>query len=487
MFCKKASHPSIGRNTAVDPHAASEADAALAPGAACSGLTRRRVLGGTALAAGMLPLLRAPGLLAAPGILEADEALAMAEARRDELLDLLSRLIRIRSLSGESADVAQGVVADYLATLPYRVEVSRDRPSDYEDHAEYMPPSPPGDGPFVNVVGRPARSASRFALFSHIDTHHVEEGWISDPFEPVLRGSRLYGLGVADDKGGIAAMLIAAACLAELDGQAPVVISSHGKGGGSRGSLPVFQRMSETGEGIDAMLYLHPAETGRGLADIKHAVRGVLDLSISVSGWQGEPLEIGLPDSALWDEGGDALRYLVGFLDHLRDGVLAGVEMNVGHLEAGERPGAVPSSARAELRLLFDGAYTWRELFAAVRDEAARFPRRPGGAEQSFAIETASLGRHSNAGAVAWDAPTTLALRASIEDVTGRAPDAYPNHYGGDIRYPLRLLGAPSFGIGSLGGNFYGPNEWIDVDDLVRLVAVTVLTLSRWGGGARVA
>ena len=76
--------------------------------------------------------------------------------------------------------------------------------------------------------------------------------------------------------------------------------------------------------------------------------------------------------------------------------------------------------------------------------------------------------------------PRSRVLRRSIEEVTGKAPKAYPNHYAGDIRYPIRLLGVPAYGIGSVGGNFYGPNEWVDVDDLVRLVAVLVQTLSGW-------
>ncbi|MEE4279967.1 MAG: M20/M25/M40 family metallo-hydrolase [Halieaceae bacterium] len=441
-------------------------------------MTRRRVLQSAVVAAGSLPLLTPIGAGAAA--LGAEEALAMAEARRDELLELLSRLVRIRSLSGESGDVAQGVVMDYLAALPYAVEESRDRPSDYIDHPEYMPPSPAGDGPFSNVVARPTNGGSRYALFAHIDTHRVEEGWVSDPFEPVVRGSRLYGLGVGDDKGGIAAMLVAAAALSDHAGLAPIVISSHGKGGGSRGSLPVFQRMGEAGEGIDAMLYIHPAETGRGLADIKHAVRGVLDFRVEVEGWQGTPLEIGLPDSALWRDGGNALTYLGGLLEHLRAGPLAAVEVNVGRLQAGERPGAVPSSARADLRLLFDSRFTWRELLASVRREIASYVADPAKGGSRYTVRAESLGRHSNAGEVSWDAPSTLGLRSAIESVKGRAPQSYPNHYGGDIRYPLRLLDAPSFGIGSLGGNFYGPNEWIDIDDLVKLVAVVILTLSNW-------
>lgn len=450
------------------------------PGPAHPCAARRRLLSLAALGAVTLPLGSPRGLLAAVDAIGPADALAMAKSRRAELVDLLSRLIRIRSLSGESADVAQGVVMDYLGALPYRVEASRDRPSDFVDHAEYMPPNPPGDGPFVNVVARPETGGSAYALFSHIDSHLVEEGWITDPLEPVIRGSRLYGLGAGDDKGGVAAMLVAAAILAEAGGPSPIVICSHGKGGGSRGSLPVFQRLRDGGERVDGMLYVHPAETGRGLADIKHAVRGVLDFSLEVRGWEGEPLEIGLPDSALWRDGGDALVRLSELIEMLKAGVLAGVDVNVGRLEAGRRAGGVPASARAEIRLLFDGDYTWRGLMDAIRAEAAAVTTAGSASSQRYAVDARPLAMRSNPGAVPWDAPMTRDLRRAIESVTGRAPDAYPNHYGGDIRYPLRLLGAPSFGIGSLAGNFYGPNEWVDIDDLVRLVAVVVLTLSSW-------
>lgn len=444
-------------------------------------LTRRRLLGSAAMGLAALPLMSSSPLLAADaGPIGAAEAMAIAESRRGELVDLLSRLIRVRSLSGEAGDVAQAVVMDYLAALPYDVRASRDRPSDYTGHAEYMPPNPPGDGPFTNVVARPTGSGSRHALFAHIDTHRVEDGWQSDPFEPVLRDGRLYGLGASDDKGGIAAMLIAAAALSEKPGLAPVVISSHGKGGGSRGSLPVFQAMQDAGESLDALLYVHPAETGRGLADIKHVVRGALDFELTVSGWEGDPLEIGLPDSALWGEGGDALARLSAIIEYLRSGVLSGVDVNVGRLEAGERPGGVPARASARIRLLFDGDYTWRGLMDSVNRELESTTAVEQEGRNAYTVTAEPLGMRSNPGAVPWDASSTKTLRAAITSVTGRAPASYPNHYGGDIRYPLRLLGAPSFGIGSLGGNFYGPEEWVDVDDLVRLVAVIILTLSGW-------
>ena len=101
-------------------------------------------------------------------------------------------------------------------------------------------------------------------------------------------------------------------------------------------------------------------------------------------------------------------------------------------------------------------------------------------ADSSYEFSLDTIGYRTNPGAADWEAPVSRVLSNSIEEVTGRAPDAYPNHYAGDIRYPIRLLGVPAYGIGSIGGNFYGPNEWVDIDDLVRLVAVLIQTMAGW-------
>ncbi len=445
-------------------------------------LTRRTFLGAGAAGATAWSLARAQMLDTSEfGSITAKEALSMARRRRTELVDLLSHLISVRSHSGETAEAAQEVVKEYLANLPYRVETSADKPSQFTEHAEFMPPDPPGDGPFINVVGRPLDGfGARLAIFAHVDSHIVENDWDTDPYQAVIDNGRLYGLGSADDKGGVAAMLIAAAALADAGGPAPIVISHHGKGGGSRGSLPVFERLKNSGDKVDAVLYAHPAETGHGLDDIKHIVRGVLDVTLTVDGWRGEQLEIGLPDSALWSDGGNALETCWTIINHLRDGVLRDSEVNVGRFEAGNRTGSVPDQAHAEIRILFDGEQTWMELMASMQNELDSFSATLPVGGGTFRVSIDSSGMRTNPGAVAWDDPSCRVLRRAIEEVTGKSPASYPNHYGGDIRYPIRLLGTPAFGIGSLAGNFYGPNEWIDIDDLVRLVAVLILSVSGW-------
>ena len=413
--------------------------------------------------------------------IDSNEALELAESRRQELVDLLSQMVSIRSLSGESAAVAQGVVKEYLSQLPYRIEESTDRPSRYVDHPEYMPPNPPGDGPFVNVIGWPENAASRqFAMFSHIDTHSMDDGWNTEPFTPVIQDNRMYGLGTSDDKGGVAAMLVAATALAEKGETLPVVMSLHGKGGGSRGSLPVFDRLSGTQHGIGAVLYVHPAETGRGLDDIKNAVLGVCDFELSVNGWRGPLMEIGSIDSPEWGEGGNALDMCWQVLERLRRSAFSDVQFNLGVMDGGDRVGSVADQASARFRLKFDGESTWTGLLESAREAIAELRGEPGFDDERYEIMINPVGYRTNPGAADWDAPVSRVLRDSIESVKGRAPSSYPNHYAGDIRYPIRLLGVPAYGIGSLGGNFYGPNEWVDIDDLVNLVAVLIRTMSGW-------
>ena len=442
-------------------------------------ISRRKFVNTTAAAAVGMTLL--PSMATGAQLKPSDKALKLAEKYRSELLDLLQKLIAVPSIGGESAANAQEVVKNYLKRLPYRIEASADRPSLYEGHPEYMTPNPPGDGPFVNVVGWPRQqSPSTFAMFSHIDTHTVEEGWSSDPLIPRLVGNKLYGLGTADDKAGVAAMLVAAAALAGKGSPLPVVMSLHGKGGGARGSLPVFDRLSKADHQIGAVVYVHPAETGKGLVDIKNAVQGIADLQLQITGWRGEALEIGSIDSAEWDKGGSAVDRSLELLDHLKKTVFKDVLVNIGIIRGGDRIGSVADEVTVTFRLKFSDQHTWKALVAEANRTIDEFIAARSTPSHAYKAELTSVGYMTNPGAADWEAPESKLLRAAIADVTGIVPTAYPNHYAGDIRYPIRLLDVPAYGIGSVGGNFYLPNEWVDVDDLVRLVAVLIETMNGW-------
>jgi acetylornithine deacetylase/succinyl-diaminopimelate desuccinylase-like protein len=124
-------------------------------------------------------------------------------------------------------------------------------------------------------------------------------------------------------------------------------------------------------------------------------------------------------------------------------------------------------------------------LQAAVSSAIEAYVRDLPAARSGFTASVTATGLQCNPGASPWEGKQCVMLRRSIEAIAGHAPSSYPNHYGGDIRFPLRLLGVPAFGIGSRGGSFYGANEWVDIDDLVRLVAVLILAVARWNESGR--
>ena len=153
-------------------------------------------------------------------------------------------------------------------------------------------------------------------------------------------------------------------------------------------------------------------------------------------------------------------------IEHLRKGVLQSHAMNVGTLAAGKSVGAVPDQARAGLRVLFGGDASWRTLYGAVSGALETYVRNLPAAKSGYTVAVTPSGLCCNPGASPWDGKQCVTLRESIAAIAGRAPSSYPNHYGGDIRFPLRLMGVPAFGIGSRGGSFYGERMG-GFDDLV--------------------
>ena len=406
--------------------------------------------------------------------MDRDRALTLAEGARGELLALIEALIAAPSPYGSSAKEAQGRLGEYLERNGFDVETTEDSAEAQRDHPEFSPPPPPAEAP-VNLVAAPPDPAG-LTLFAHVDTEAVVDGWTSPPCEAILRNGRVYGLGTADDKGGLAAAAVAAALLRRHGGQAPLLVSVHGKGGGARGTLPVLARMPEAGD----CLYVHPPENGAGLAILKNASRGVLDVALRVTGWSGRPREIGTPESAPFEEGGNALDACLRLVETLRQGELADCELNLGRVVAGEAAGLTPVRCDAGLRVLFRGDRTAADVLAAVHRAAEDHTRGSASSREAFRFEITAPGIRANPARTSWDDPFSRRVQKAVAAVTGRRPIEYADHLASDIRFPIRLWGAASAGVGSLAGNFYGPDEWVDLDDLVRLVAVLVLFGSRW-------
>ncbi len=113
--------------------------------------------------------------------------------------ELLGELIALdtRNPGGDEPRAARRLAEHLAGFAPDRLEcVLVPRPADR-----------PGAGAFVYAEwGHPAT-----LINVHLDTVPANAGWSSDPLVPRRQGRRLYGLGAADTKGAIAALLAALA------------------------------------------------------------------------------------------------------------------------------------------------------------------------------------------------------------------------------------------------------------------------------------
>jgi acetylornithine deacetylase len=117
----------------------------------------------------------------------------LARVDRDAVVDLASRLIRIPSFCPDETPLAR-FLAEYFGERGYAVELQEVEPGRFQTIATL-----PGAG-----------GERRLMLNGHLDINSLARGWTRDPFEPWIEGDRLYGHGVQNMKGGVAAMIHAA-------------------------------------------------------------------------------------------------------------------------------------------------------------------------------------------------------------------------------------------------------------------------------------
>jgi len=113
-------------------------------------------------------------------------------------LRILEEMIRIDSVVGHEGELAEYLKGELEALgLAYEMqEVEPGRPNVYGKLT--------GESP-----------GKRLNLYGHTDTVPVVEGWETDPFEPITKDGKMYGLGSCDMKAGIACTLTALKAFAD--------------------------------------------------------------------------------------------------------------------------------------------------------------------------------------------------------------------------------------------------------------------------------
>lgn len=423
------------------------------------------------------------------------------DANAEDAVELLRALTRCQP-EGEAA--VQSMVRDRLAAIGGEVRILRYRPSDVPVVDEFASAQAADDGERESVVAEfpaaPGAAGRSLLLFAHPDAEPTTTAadWTVPPFAGAEFDGRIHGWGVADDLAGVAAAVAALAAVraAGLRMAGKVIVASTPSKRHARGIAALLHH----GADADAALYLHPAESGAGLHEIKAMASGQLEFAITVRGRRPQTSEPGhtafshLGINPL-DKAGillEALRRLaaarVARVRHplLEAAVGRATNIMISSMQFG---GGVPSQLAETLT--FGGAVSFPpgETMEAVQAEMAAAIAAAARADPWLAEHPPEL--HWLAGVSASEVseshPFYRTVAAAVERVCGFVPHINAMHTSSDIRNPMVQKAIPTLGLGPLCGDLThsgGTNEWVDRDDYLRAVKVAAATIIAWCGVA---
>jgi acetylornithine deacetylase/succinyl-diaminopimelate desuccinylase family protein len=184
-----------------------------------------------------------------------------SELDRSYTLHILEDMIRIDSIVGRERKLAE-YLYEQLKILSLPCEMQQVEPGRFNVYARLAGKAP---GRRLNFNG-------------HLDTVPVCEGWDTDPFTPVLKDGRLYGLGACDMKGGIACILSMFKAFVES-------------------GYPFQGELSFSGV-IDEEAY---SKGARAMLDTDLAGCDAIVLAEPYSGDEGKPIPLGITGKVLYD------------------------------------------------------------------------------------------------------------------------------------------------------------------------------------------
>ncbi len=322
-----------------------------------------------------------------------------------------------------------------------------------------FPDAQAGDGLAFTVHGT---GRLRVLLAAHMDTVYPVGTAAARPLR--REGGRLVGPGSADNKGGLLSALYAVEALAALAPQSfgtLSVVCGSDEERNSRASRAMLEALAPA---YDLALVMEPA---RANGDIVSARKGsgvfVLDVTGRAAHAGVEP-ERGVNAIV-------ALAHQIVALQAL-NGLRPGVTVNVGVIAGGEAPNVVPAQARALVDVRAARPEDMAPVTAAVEAIAARevvagaVTQVSGGWTFAPMARTPAIGRLADlARACAGELGFTLG-----DTATGGA--SYANLLAG--------LGMPVLdGLGPVGGQYHGPDEYIEQASIVPRIALVALLIAR--------
>jgi acetylornithine deacetylase/succinyl-diaminopimelate desuccinylase-like protein len=191
----------------------------------------------------------------------------------NEAVTRLTELCKLPSVSAQESGIRE--TAEHVASLLHELEFDT-----------RIVPKPRGGHPVV-YAEQAGRSPRTLLFYDHYDVQPPEplELWSSPPFQPTLRDGKLYGRGVSDNKGNIAARLAALRAWKEVRGGLPCAVKFCIEGDEEIGSPHMEGFVTEQHEllAADACVWEGGGVTWEGIPQLTLGVKGLLYVELKAN------------------------------------------------------------------------------------------------------------------------------------------------------------------------------------------------------------
>lgn len=386
---------------------------------------------------------------------EANQPLLQA-ARQAEpaVIESLKDMVMIESGSSDAAGLTK--MADYAEARLKALGASTERRRG-------------STGPGSIVIGTFSGSGSkRLMLMAHMDTVYPAGTLASQPYK--VEGRRIYGPGIADDKGGIAVILHALQLLKDAGwrdyGKVTVLFNADEE----IGSVGSGEMIAALGAEHDYVLSAEPTQVSKEAILLGASGTGTVTLQV-----QGRSSHAG----AAPDAGRNALIELSHQLVQTRDVAksVAGTQLNWTMSQSGKVRNQIPESATAtgDMRLTVPDGFD--RLEAALKDKVQN--RLVPDTKTTISIERGRPPFVASAAArevakKAQDIYAEMERKLTLVDMTGGATDA------GFASQSGKAVVLESFGLA--GAGYHARDEYIDADSIVPRLYLMARMMQEVGG-----
>ncbi|NJD98457.1 M20 family peptidase [Thermococcus sp. LS1] len=358
--------------------------------------------------------------------------------------ELLKKLVSIRSPFGEEGEISR-FIASFLEEHGFRVEL--------------LPVEGFGDDVIAYLPGK----GHTVVLNGHMDTVNLSKDWTRNPWGE-LDGDRFYGLGSADMKAGLAAIMTAFIEMAELPRrERPNIIFTavSDEEGYSRGTW----KLIESGKLSDADLVLVAEPTNEKLM---LGARGRFVIQVEAFGRKAHAARPELGINAV-----EELGKLVGNLSRIR--LKRHRKLGTGsyctlHIEGTADGLSVPDYAKVIIDRHVVVDEDWEKVRGELLKLAERLDLKVELNIERFPRPTPEMPPYT----VRENGRFVNLFKKIHGSLFGREPEITYGRSVGDFNYFGTYLGKPTIVYGPIGGNWHSADEWVSVESLRRVKKVYV-------------